>query len=246
MKPRNWKIAEGETATEAGGVTEVLDLVRDRGRARIWTHPPAERPDMDAADDDGRTEGPRGKGRLHPAARRPARRQSRRQDLEGIARRGNRAARLRDAALRAHHRRRPGRHRARRAAAPARRAHDHRREERPRRRFLAQPLQVALPARPGLVRSFALHRLPEELAGVLAQGQDRRLAGDVHQGHGAELLDRHHGQTRRLGRRQQGMDRRRRARWQGDHAQAEAAGVCDRHVRQAEHAAIQGHGHLQG
>ncbi len=58
VKPRNWKIAEGETATEAGGVTEVLDLVRDRGRARIWTDPPAERPDLDAADDDGRTQGP--------------------------------------------------------------------------------------------------------------------------------------------------------------------------------------------
>ena len=58
VKPRNWKIAEGETATEAGGVTEVLDLVRDRGRARIWPHPPPERPDLDAADNDGRAEGP--------------------------------------------------------------------------------------------------------------------------------------------------------------------------------------------
>jgi len=39
--------------------------------------------------------GSRGKGRLHPAARRPARRQSGCQNLEGIARRGgNRAARL--------------------------------------------------------------------------------------------------------------------------------------------------------
>ncbi len=27
VRPRNWKVAEGETATEAGGVTEVLDLV---------------------------------------------------------------------------------------------------------------------------------------------------------------------------------------------------------------------------
>ena len=36
---------------------------------------------------------------------------------------------------------------------------------------------------------------PEELAGVLAEGQDRRLAGNVHQGHGAELLDQHHRQV---------------------------------------------------
>ena len=56
------------------------------------------------------------------------------------------------------------------------------------RRQLAQPLQVALPARPGLVRPPALPALPRRLAGVRAQGQDRRLAGDVHEGHGAELL----------------------------------------------------------
>ena len=54
---------------------------------------------------------------------------------------------------------------------------------------LAQPLQVALPARPGLVRPPALPAVPRPLAGLLAQGQDRRLAGDVHQGDGAELLD---------------------------------------------------------
>ena len=76
----------------------------------------------------------------------------------------------------------------RRAAAPARRADHHRREERAARRQLAQALQVALPARSGLVRPPALYAVPGELAGVLAQGQDRRLAGDVHQGHGAELL----------------------------------------------------------
>src|SRR5229473_323344 len=35
-----------------------LDLVRDRDRARIWTDSSAERPDLDAADDDGRTQGP--------------------------------------------------------------------------------------------------------------------------------------------------------------------------------------------
>ena len=41
------------------------------------------------------------------------------------------------------------------------------------RRRLAQPVQVTLLARPGLVRPPALHRLPKELAGVCAEGQDR-------------------------------------------------------------------------
>ena len=53
---------------------------------------------------------------------------------------------------------------------------------------LAPALQVAVPARPGLVRPPAVHQVPRELAGVLAQGQDRRLARDVHAGHGAQLL----------------------------------------------------------
>ena len=39
---------------------------------------------------------------------------------------------------------------------------------------------------------------PEELAGLLAQGQDRRLAGNVHQGDGAELLVLDRGQERHL------------------------------------------------
>ena len=99
-----------------------------------------------------------------------------------------RGARPRDAARGRDHRRRPGRHRARRAAAPARRPDDHRRAQRAPRRLLAQALQVAVPARPGLVRPPAVHQVPRELAGVLAQGQDRRLARDVHAGDGAQLL----------------------------------------------------------
>jgi hypothetical protein len=129
VKPRNWKIAEAETATEAGGVTESWisfenEVARGYGLIRlqngqIWTL---------------LTTLVELKGHEEKAgfttARRPAWRQSRRKNLEGIARRGSRKARLRDAAQRAHHRRRPGRHRARRAAGPARCAHDHRRKER--------------------------------------------------------------------------------------------------------------------
>jgi putative flavoprotein involved in K+ transport len=54
--------------------------------------------------------------------------------------------------------------------------HHRHREEPPPRRQLAQPLQVALPARPGLVRPPPLSELPRSLAGLRAEGQDRRLA----------------------------------------------------------------------
>src|SRR3712207_8085640 len=50
------------------------------------------------------------------------------------------------------------------------------RQARPPRRPVAQPLQVAVPARPGLVRPPALPEVSGHLAGLLAQGQDRRLA----------------------------------------------------------------------
>ena len=50
---------------------------------------------------------------------------------------------------------------------------------------------------------------PDELAGLLAEGQDRRLAGNVHQGHGAELLGLDRVQERRLRRSEAGMDGRR-------------------------------------
>ena len=107
--------------------------------------------------------------------------------LEQRAGRGRHAGPHR-AALRGDRRRRPGRHRAGRAAAPPGRVGHHRREERAARRLLAQALQEPVPARPGLVRPPALPALPRRLAGVRAEGQDRRLAGDVHQGDGAQLL----------------------------------------------------------
>ena len=148
---------------------------------------------VDAADRAARAQGPRGaaRRRARPHGRR-ARRRPRPRDLA----RGAPAARPRSSAtttpaLRRDRRRRPGRDRARRAAAPARRADDHRRAQRAPRRLLAQALQVALPARPGLVRPPAVHQVPRELAGVLAEGQDRRLARDVHAGDGAQLLGLH-------------------------------------------------------
>ena len=55
-------------------------------------------------------------------------------------------------------------------------------------------------------------KFPAELAGVLAQGQDRRLAGDVHAGDGAQLLGLHDRQAGPLRRGRRGVDRDRRAR----------------------------------
>ncbi len=153
---------------------------------------------------------------------------------------------LHETALCRHRRRRPGRHRPRRATPDARRPDHHRREERAAGRQLAQPLQVALPARSGLVRPHAVSAVPAELAGVLAQGQDRRLARDVYEDHGAELLGLHDLQKGQLRRGEEGMDSRRRARRQGDHAAAETARARDRHVGQAQHSEFPRHGALQG
>ena len=58
VKPRDWRVAEGETATEADGVLEVLDFIRNRNRPRLWPHPHQGRPDLDPADDNGRAQGP--------------------------------------------------------------------------------------------------------------------------------------------------------------------------------------------
>jgi putative flavoprotein involved in K+ transport len=75
-------------------------------------------------------------------------------------------------------------------------------------------------------------QVPRELAGLCAQGQDRRLARNVYQGHGAELLDPHHGQIRQLRREDGGMDRHRGSRRRRSRAAAQAACHGDRHVRQ--------------
>ena len=76
---------------------------------------------------------------------------------------------------------------------------------------------------------------PRELAGILAEGQDRRLARDVHQGHGAQLLGLDRMQERVVRRQAQGMDRCRSARRQGRRPEAQAAGFRHRHGEQACH-----------
>ena len=201
-----------EPAAEADGVTEAwiafeTEVGRGSGHLRLkegkaWTL-------LTTLDELKGHEEP---ARAGPAARRRARRRARPRDLA----RARAGARPRSwghhAALRPHHRRRAGRHRAGRAPAPARRPDRHRRPPPAARRPVAQPLQVALPARPGLVRPPAVHQVPRELAGVLAEGQDRRLARDVHAGDGAQLLGLDRGQERELGSRGAGVDRAGRAR----------------------------------
>ena len=189
-----------EEPTEADGVITGVVHVRDRGRAR---------PRAAAADRRGRTEAwtllttltelkgyeeargdARPKGVEHGAQQGP-------DQLAGTPRAGGRRSSASRPALRADRRRRPGRDRAGRAAAPARGAVAHRRQALAPRRPVAQPVQVAVPARPGLVRPPAVPQVPRQLAGVRAQGQDRRLARVLHQGDGAHLLAEHGGRRAR-------------------------------------------------
>ena len=244
-KPRGF--ATTEPPAEAEGVTEAwFEFETETGRGhgllrlkdgKAWTL-------LTALRELKGHEEPRGAG---APARRRARRRPRPRDLAGGAPPRGRGARAHAPALRRDRRRRPGRDRARRAAAPARRPDDHRRAQRAPRRLLAQALQVALPARPGLVRPPALHQVPRELAGVLAEGQDRRLAGDVHAGDGAQLLGLHDRQAREATTRTNGewvADRR--ARRRRHHAAPEAARARAGHVEQAQPARDRGHGRLQG
>ncbi len=88
MKPRDWRIAEGEIATEADGVLEAwisfeTEIARGYGLIRIkdgliWT----------LLTTMVELKGHEEKAGFTRRARREARRPSRRQDLEGIARRG--------------------------------------------------------------------------------------------------------------------------------------------------------------
>ena len=155
--PSGWALAEGEASRGRRGHRRLVRFETERG-ARLRPPPAEGRPDLDAADHHGRAQGPRGTDADSPrpmGAKHGAANGS--QDLAGRTRAGGRRARPHDAALLCDRRRRAGRHRARRAAAAARRADHHRRQERAPRRQLAQALQVAVPARPGLVRPSAVH-----------------------------------------------------------------------------------------
>jgi ketosteroid isomerase-like protein len=109
------------------------------------------------------------------------------------------------------------------------RADDHPGDASAAGRRLATALQVALPARPGLVRPHAVHPVPGPLAGLLAEGPAGRLAGDVRQGHGAECLDLGHLHPRALRRGRRRMACRRRSRRHAGDPAPEASGAGDGH-----------------
>jgi ketosteroid isomerase-like protein len=197
-KPSGWKVADGEEATEDGGVTTAwiqfeTEVARGFGMIRlkdglIWTLLTTMAELKGHEEKSGYTR-PLGAKHGHGKDRKSWREEREDEIAElGVSRQpyvliiGGGS----------------GRHRAGRTAASARRVRHHHRKERPRWRLLAQALQVALPARSGLVRSPALYRLPQELANLRAERQDRRLAGNVHQGDGAQLLELHHRQESQL------------------------------------------------
>ena len=162
-----------------------------------------------------------------PPERRGAPRGPRPADVAGRARARSRRARLFDAAIRRHRRRRTGRDHAWRAAAAIVGADDCPGEAGAPGRQLAPPLQDALPARPGLVRPFPLHPVPAELAGVRAEGSDGGLDRGLRGPDGDQLLVRrrmHVGPVRRF---EKGMGDPRRQERRRDYPAAETP--CARH-----------------
>ena len=87
--------------------------------------------------------------------------------------------------------------------------------------------------------------VPRALARLLAEGQDRRLARDVHARHGAQLLGLDRGQARELGSRGAGVDRAGRAR--GTRVTLRPKHSSSRRAcRPAQPAPAPGHGRLPG
>ena len=247
IRPGSLRLDPNETPTASGDVTEGWIEFETEAGPRLRPHPAEGRPGLDAAHH------PRPSSRASRSRRAPAARWAPSTATAATARPGRRSARARPPSsatatqpyvlvigggqggigLGA---------RLRQLGVPTIVVDRHPRPGRP----VAQPLQVALPARPGLVRPPALHPLPGELAGLLAEGQDRRLARVVHQGDGAQLLGLDHREEGRVGRGREGVGRHRRPRRRGGGAAPEAARPRHRHVGQAQRARHPGPGRLQG
>ena len=235
-RPSNWKIAEGEDASEADGITESwiqfeTAVARGFGHLRL-----KDGRILDVADDDERTQGARRAAWLRPSDGGETRRRTPSKNVEGRTRGG--IAELGFS-------RQPycvivGGGQGGIALAA-------------RLRQLNVPtIIVEKNEKPGdswrkRYKSLCLHDpvwydhlpylpFPAQMAGVLAEGQDRRLARNVHQGDGAQLLGLDRMQEGILRREQPRMDRCRAARRQGNHPPAKAAGACDGNVSQAQHA----------
>ena len=88
-KPSNWKIADGEDASEADGITESW-IQFETAVARGFGHiAPEGRPDMDVADDHERTQGARRAAWLRPSDGSQTRRRTQSKNLEGRTRGGS-------------------------------------------------------------------------------------------------------------------------------------------------------------
>src|SRR4051794_30289621 len=115
-KPSNWKIADGEDASETDGIIE-LDKIRNGGSAWLWPHAPERRSDLDVADDHERTQGTRRAVGLRPSDGRETRRRTQSKDMEGRTRGGSCRTRVLASTLLCHCWWRSGRHRARSPSA---------------------------------------------------------------------------------------------------------------------------------
>ena len=226
-----------------------LDQLRDRRRARLWPYPAEGRQDLDAADHHGRAEGPRGAGGLRPADGRQAWR------VQEPARPGRKSASrkppssaITTPALLPDHRRRPGRHRARRAAAAssACRPSSSRRTSGPATAGASATSRSACTIRSG---TTICPTSPFPKNWPVFSPKDK--IGDWLEMY-AKVMELNYWALDRMPRAPSTTTKRKE--WtvvverdgKDDHAEAEAAGARHRHVRQAEHAELHGHGHLQG
>jgi hypothetical protein len=87
-KPSNWKIADGEDASEADGITESW-IQFETGVARGFGHMRLKDPDMDVADDHERAQGARRVSWLRPSNGGETWRRTQSKDVEGRTRGGS-------------------------------------------------------------------------------------------------------------------------------------------------------------
>src|SRR5581483_10089051 len=208
--------------------------VRFRHRVRPLQRrlPPAARRRRPAAGLDhehqsARAARPRGGVQAPRAARFDAR--LRRRELVRPARAAARLCRPRS--RRAGGRRRPGRPVDRRAAFPTRRRHADRRPPSAHRRQLAHALSLADAAQRGVRQPPALSAVPAEFSGLYPEGQARQLVRVLRRGDGAQLLDRHRADLRRLRRGAEALDHHAQAQRRNAH---DAAAPSDLRHRRSE------------
>ena len=184
VKPLNWRIADGETATEAGGVLEILDLVRNRNRAGlrlirvkdglIWTLLTT-MTELKGHEEKASFTRPLGaRHGVNPGAK--TWKELRDEETEKLGTKRSPMCSL-SAGARAD---RAGARLGARCPINHRRTRNERAGNSWRKRYKSLCLHD-----PVWYDHLPYIDIPQELAGILAEGQDRRLAGNVRQGDGA-------------------------------------------------------------